>query len=171
MPVTRESLPNRGRVKEKDRQLKLRQERNYNEHHRAKDLSPLDPGNGVWVPDRNSEAEVVHQTSPRSYQVATPQGTYRRNRRAVRPLPVHERENNADSDLELEPATQEAGNKTTTSTTQLMQQPIRRSGRQHHPLERLDPSWQGTAWRRGRCGVRDILSFIPHTHTPCTHAS
>ena len=96
VPVTLESLlpatPDRVRVKEKDRQLKLRQERNYNESHRAKDLSPLDPGNWVWVPDRTSEAEVVHQTSPRSYQVATPQGTYCQNRRALRPLPAHERE-------------------------------------------------------------------------------
>jgi hypothetical protein len=93
MPV----VPDRERVREKDEQQKLRQERNFNDRRGARTLSHLDPGNRVWVPDRGSEAEVVGQTNPRSNRVTTPEGTYRRNRRALCPLPIKQ----AGEDTEL----------------------------------------------------------------------
>ena len=75
------------RVREKDRQLKSRQERNFNKRHRARPLPDLDQGGHVWIPDRNSEGEMVGQANSRSYRVVTPEGEYRRNRTALRPLP------------------------------------------------------------------------------------
>ena len=95
VPTTRKGLmpvvPDRERVKEKDKQKKFRQERNFNDRHGGT-LPHLDPGNCVWVPDRGSEAEVVGQTNPHTYRVNTPEGTYRRNRRALCPLPVKQTE-------------------------------------------------------------------------------
>ena len=103
VPTTRKGLlpvvPDRERIREKDKQQKLRQERNFNDRHGARTLSHLDPVNHVWVPDRGSEAEVVGQTNPSSYRVTTPEGTYRRNRRALCPLPVKQ----AGEDTELSP--------------------------------------------------------------------
>ena len=92
VPTTRKCLapeiPDSDSVRERDSQQKSRQERNHNDRHRARTLPPLKPGSRVWVPDRNSEAEVVELHNPRSYLVQTPEGTYRRNRRALRPLPA-----------------------------------------------------------------------------------
>ena len=58
----------------------------------------------VWVPDRDTEAEVVAQTNSRSYQVVTPEGEYGRNRIALRPLPVQQTNN---GDLQPEPVVPE----------------------------------------------------------------
>ena len=92
VPATRESLmpgvPDRGVVRKRDQQQKLQQENNFNDRRGARALPHLDLGSRVWVPDRASEAEVVGQTNPRSYQVVTPEETYRRNRRALCPLPT-----------------------------------------------------------------------------------
>ena len=105
IPTTRNSLtptvPNQTKLREKDKKLKHHQERNYNHHHRARSLRQLSEGSRVWVPDQDSEAEVIEETSTRSYQVANPEGVYRRNRTALRPLPAQERDG---EDLHLEPA-------------------------------------------------------------------
>ena len=59
VPVTRnqliQKLPDRTLVRKRDEQEKQRQERSFNKRHRARELSELDPGDIVWVPDRTSE--------------------------------------------------------------------------------------------------------------------
>ena len=53
---------------------------NYNDHHRARELSPLFPGDRAWITDQQTEGTVVRSSTPRSYQVVTDSGTLRRNR-------------------------------------------------------------------------------------------
>ena len=89
-------VPEKTKVRERDKSRKLRQENKYNVHHRATPLPQLCRGSHVWVPDHNSEAEVVEETNSRPYRVETPDGSYRRNRTALRPLPV-QYENNETS--------------------------------------------------------------------------
>ena len=78
VPVTRnqliQKLPDRTLVRKRDEQEKQRQERSFNKRHRARELSELDPGDIVWVPDRDSEGTVRDQTNTRSYEVETDKG-------------------------------------------------------------------------------------------------
>lgn len=57
VPTTRSCLtptvPDQTRLREKDENLKLRQEKNFNDQHGARPLSQLHQGSRVWVPDRN----------------------------------------------------------------------------------------------------------------------
>ena len=146
VPATRESLmpgvPDRGVVKKRDQQQKLRQENNFNDRRGARALPHLDLGSRVWVPDRASEAEVVGQTNPRSYQVVTPEGTYRRNRRALCPLPTIPV--TADTELGPEQASQndpqEPPEQTPAEPTSSNER-TRQSNRNRCPPDRLDPSW------------------------------
>ena len=74
-------------LKEKDEQVKEHQKRNYDQHHRTRDLPPLESGETVWIPDRESEGTVREEVSPRSHIVETADGSYRRNRRQLVRLP------------------------------------------------------------------------------------
>ena len=130
VPTTREQLtpkvPDSTLVRERDKQQKQRQERTFNMRHGARDLSELVPGDTVWVPDRNSEATVLDEVNHRSYEVETREGTYRRNRRNVIPLPeqpTHEVSVPTDTGME----------QTETSS--------RKSSRTTRPPVRYDPSW------------------------------
>ena len=38
--------------------------------HGIRELSPLSPGDSVWIPDWSSEAQVSNQVDQRSYEVA-----------------------------------------------------------------------------------------------------
>ena len=91
VPTIREQLvprvPDSTLVRERDKQQKQRQERTFNTRRRARELSELVPGDNVWVPDRSSEATVLNEVNHRSYEVETSEGTYRRNRRDIVPLP------------------------------------------------------------------------------------
>ena len=91
IPMTREQLkpkvPDQSSLRERDARDKARQQSNYDQHHRAKEFSPLMAGQTVWMPDRNEEAKVVQEAGTRSYEVETSEGTYRRNRRALIPIP------------------------------------------------------------------------------------
>ena len=140
-------VPEKTKVRERDKSRKLRQENKYNVHHRATPLPQLCRGSHVWVPDHNSEAEVVEETNSRPYRVETPDGSYRRNRTALRPLPV-QYENNEDLQLELD-IPDILGNEAP------LQQPseldynevislpdiVRHSGRHSSPPDHFDPSW------------------------------
>ena len=55
--------------------------RNFDKRHGTRELSPLQQGNTVWIPDRHSSAMVTEETAPRSYIVDIGDGTFRRNRR------------------------------------------------------------------------------------------
>ena len=126
VPTTRQQLslrtPDSTLVRNRDKQQKQRQERTFNRRHGARELPELVPGDAVWVPDRNSEATVQDETTPRSYEVETAEGTYRRNRRDLIQLPEQPMQ-------EVETPAEQPD---TTS---------RRSSRTVRAPERYDPSW------------------------------
>ena len=66
---------------------KARQKRNFDSHHGARELSPLSPGDHVWLPQRESEGEVQEEVAPQSYTVESEEGQVRRNRRDIVRLP------------------------------------------------------------------------------------
>ena len=41
--------------------------RNFDSHHKAVPLQPLNPGDIVWIPEDDSEGIFVEETSPKSY--------------------------------------------------------------------------------------------------------
>ena len=73
LPTTRVSLkpavPNPSLVKEREEQLREQNRQNYNQRHGVRELQPLSSGQSVWIPDRNEEAQVLHETGTRSYEV------------------------------------------------------------------------------------------------------
>ena len=64
----------------KDRRNKQRQKRKFDSHHGARELSPLQSGDRVWVLERKSEAEVQEEVALHSFMVNSEDGTFRRNR-------------------------------------------------------------------------------------------
>ena len=80
-------LPDKSAVKVKEK-IRKRQESNFNKHHNARQLRPLQTGEQVYIPDNSSNGTVIDEPSPRSYNVQTSGGIYRRNRRQLLPLPT-----------------------------------------------------------------------------------
>ena len=75
-------------VKRKDQVLKREQKQNFDRRHRTTYHSPLEPGDEVWIPDREISGQIVDQPYPRSYNIVTTgNGILRRNRQAIRALP------------------------------------------------------------------------------------
>ena len=66
-------------VAEKDDKFIARQKRNFDKCHDTRELSPLLPGDTVWITDRQSSAIVTEESAPRSYAVDADDGTFRRN--------------------------------------------------------------------------------------------
>ena len=137
LPIPRSSLipsvPDRELLREKDEHYKIHQKQNFDNHHGVRELPQLQPGDAVWLPDRNSEAVVLEQVNHRSYQVQTPEGTYRRNRRALIQLPT------PSASVDTEPPDAEHDSNNANSESDM--EPQRTSSRQRHPPDRLDPSW------------------------------
>ncbi|XP_037528497.1 uncharacterized protein K02A2.6-like [Rhipicephalus sanguineus] len=76
LPKTEELLqpvwPVPEHVAERDKANKKRYEKDFNDHHRARPLPPLEPGNRVWVRPDDLQATVLSQAQrPRSYVVET----------------------------------------------------------------------------------------------------
>ena len=94
------SIPPKSVVKEKEIKIRDRQQKNFNSHHRASPLKSLKSGNLVYIPDNAREGTVVEESSPRSYIVQTPEGTYRRNRRHLVPLPNASNSENTNNVLD-----------------------------------------------------------------------
>ena len=49
----------------------------------AQELSPALPGDLVWIPDRRGQGIVGDEIAPRSYEVKTSSGKFRRSRRDI----------------------------------------------------------------------------------------
>jgi hypothetical protein len=155
VPTTRAqrkpNIPDLTLVKTKDQQIKHRQKKDFDSHHGARELPPLQPGDHVWIPGRGSEAEVEGEVAPQSYQVVTGDGTFRRNRRDLIRLPHPDTAESAEqsgqertdttelsehsNEQSIEPTTSDDSNESTTPRA------LRRSSRNSRPPERLDPSW------------------------------
>ena len=149
-------IPDLNSVRNRDKRNKGRQKRDFDSHHGVRQLPPLQPGDHVWIPERESEAEVQGEVAPQSYQVVAGDGTFRRNRRDLIRLPSTEADEAADftspdpdttepEGTESDEQSNENSNNPSTRPTQPTEsnaQPVvRRSGRNSQPPERLDPSW------------------------------
>ncbi len=69
--------------REKDKQFKHSQKRNFDRHHRARELPPIPDDAEVWVTSEKhpTRGRVISPAeAPRSYVVDTPSGQLRRNR-------------------------------------------------------------------------------------------
>lgn len=64
-------IPDISAVAERDRREEQRQTENFNSRHRATELPPLEPGDTVYLQDRETEGTVVEESAPRSYRVDT----------------------------------------------------------------------------------------------------
>ena len=130
LPVTREQrrpeVVRLSELEEKEEHTKDRQKRNFDRHHRARDLPQVHPGDVVWIPDRRASGTVIEETSPRSHIVSTADGAqYRRNRQHFVQLP--ETETTQETDTEIEPVEET--------------QPPRTSNRISKQPDRYKPRW------------------------------
>ena len=132
LKILNPQLPNKLHLQAKEKAIKDRQRRNFNDHHRLKDLQPLERGEKVWIRDNEKQAVVTDALPNKSYLVETPQGAYRRNRRDLIAVPNNE-PNDAET-LKLthtEDATEQTHSSNDTGTVQT------RSGRTSKPPNRL----------------------------------
>ena len=81
-----EAVPYEG-ISARDSQLKGRQKRNFDRHHRTKELPKLEAGEDVWIPDRKCTGIVTNEVMPQSHIVETAEGPFRRNPRHLVRLP------------------------------------------------------------------------------------
>ncbi len=135
VPVLPETLnpkiPDLKSLRYKEDQSRFKQKENFDFRHRAKTLEELEPGRTVWAKDLGKSVVTQKTNFPRSYVVETPNGSYRRNRQQLVPMPATPGSAPpADPPPdEKPPATTPARSATTTVT---------RSGRQVVPPKRLD---------------------------------
>ena len=83
-------VPDQFAVSQRDKKEKDKQKSNFDSLHRVTNLKPLTPGDCVWLPDQQSAGQVIAEDTLRSYNIETPSGQYRRNRRHIIPLPATE---------------------------------------------------------------------------------
>ncbi|XP_032217921.2 uncharacterized protein K02A2.6 isoform X1 [Nematostella vectensis] len=118
VPISPEQLkpaiPDFNRVKAKDDMIKDRQKRNFDQHHGARELTPLKSGDKIWLSDFETEGTVKNQVETRSYTVSTPRGELRRSRRHLKSLPDESQET---LDCEPDPVLPDADNTLETATT------------------------------------------------------
>ena len=75
-------------VSAKEQASKDQQKLNFDSRHRVQTLTPLIPGNHVWIKDCKSSGYIVAKTeSPRSYLMRTDNRVSCRNRRHLVPCP------------------------------------------------------------------------------------
>ena len=74
-------IPDSCALQMKEAQMRKKQKENYDCRHGVKELAPLSQGDLVWVSDRREEGTIEGNAGPRSYEVDTQSGSYRRNRR------------------------------------------------------------------------------------------
>ena len=120
-------IPDIGFLRKREEQLRARQKENFDSHHGVRDLPPLSEGTTVWIRDRESEGSVREEVAPRSYEVITTEGVYRRNRRDLIEMP------SSTASDEQSPTANNTEPQTTTCS--------RRSNRVSKQPDRLDPSW------------------------------
>lgn len=127
VPTTRESrrpaIPDRWSLIKKEEEAKRKQKDDYDRRHGVRELPALLPGDTVWMSDRKEKANVGEEVAPRSYEVETSSGSYRRNRKDLISLPRST-----------------SPNEDPTSSTTNPTQPLRRSSRTTSKPDRWDPS-------------------------------
>ncbi|KAJ8332619.1 hypothetical protein SKAU_G00424080 [Synaphobranchus kaupii] len=81
-------IPDLRKVQRRERERRWMDVSNYNQRHGGRNRSNLAPGDQVWITHTKTTGTVTsaHPT-PRSYLVNGPQGTLRRNRHHLVPMP------------------------------------------------------------------------------------
>ena len=145
VPTTRAQrdpkIPDLSEVRARDKWNKARQKRNHDTHRGARELPQLQPGDQVWVPQRQSEGEVQREVAPQSYTVESEGDTFRRNRRDLIRLPDSEPDEPVQSAHSNDSNNSNNSHDDTRTTDSIAQPTIRRSTRNSRPPDRLDPSW------------------------------
>lgn len=138
----RPSLPKGRVVREKEKKLKKRNKTNFDSHHKARELQPLQPEDTVWIPENKSEGTIVEQSNPRSYTVRVQDGTIRRNRRDLIVLPdPQESDCTEDQNKEKDCQQQTQGSKDSNSDPAESGTQKTRNGRVSKPPVRLEQNW------------------------------
>ena len=77
------STPDYSLIIQKESEFQEKQKQNFDSRHCTRELVHLLPGDNVYLKDGliSTEGQVIQQVAPRSYNVTTPHGTLRRNRR------------------------------------------------------------------------------------------
>ena len=57
-------------------------------------------GDTVWLPHEGTEASVIEKNGPRSYSIATPNGTLQRNRSQIRAMPRQDERPQIDTSMQ-----------------------------------------------------------------------
>lgn len=84
--------PDKNQLRAKEEQRILNQKRNYDRHHRARDLEEIRPETKVWITDLRRFGTIIKKCNePRSYMVETMKRQIRRNR--VHLIPFRGEEN------------------------------------------------------------------------------
>ena len=125
--------PKSSEVRRKDNKLKETQKRDYDKRHRASEQPILEPGDEVWVTDRNEPGEVEKNMGSRSYSVLTPTGTFRRNRLHLNQFPPSQDTANRSSGVDDEQLTNPRESTPNDSNG------VRRSSRTSRSLVENDP--------------------------------
>jgi transposase InsO family protein len=93
--VTTQLIPNWDylpKFREQDKEFKLKQKKDFDKHHRVRELPPLAEDTAVWMDTKgNRTAGKIVSTNqrPRSYTVETDQGLFQRNRYHLHKAPSH----------------------------------------------------------------------------------
>ena len=82
-------LHDHSKLQKKERKMRDRLKKNFDSHHKARYLKPLDPGVCVWLPDMSTEGKIITERAPHFYIIETPSGTFQRNQRHIFPLPAN----------------------------------------------------------------------------------
>ena len=84
VPITTDllhpKLPDYSLVVDKEAQSREKQKKTFDSRHNAREPRVFTQGDTVWIPDMKTSGKVQNQVSARSYEVATPLGSLRRNR-------------------------------------------------------------------------------------------
>ena len=81
-------MPDYGLLARREREMRMQQNHTFDQHHKARQLDPLAPGDLVWIPQNQKEGTMVTEVALRSYQVTSPSGVLRRNCQQLRLLPL-----------------------------------------------------------------------------------
>ena len=125
-------LPDLAKLRVTEAETKRKQDAQYNQRHRASNLSELEPGETVYIPDYKENAVVINKTpQPRSYLVETDGGSVlRRNRKHLTPDPNQKSPSPIKSPPPAAPVPEPKGPPSTMEKTT-------RSGRKVVPPKRL----------------------------------
>ena len=100
------TVPDTISVQAKDQQLKARQKKNFDNQYDIRELSSsFSPGDTIWIPDQSSDTQVSTQVDQRLYELATEDGTFRRNWKDLILLPDSTTTNTSSDDLNMRDST------------------------------------------------------------------